>query len=79
MGVLAAKNSSPIVLAGNKFDTTQKDVLNTKTIDKVTQIGGLGNENVVEDILDIQEETKYTVETIDELNAAIKEQMQMIL
>ncbi len=54
-------------------------MLNTKTIDKVTQIGGLGNENVVEDILDIQEETKYTVETIDELNAAIKEQMQMIL
>lgn len=72
VGVLAAKNSSPIVLAGNKLDTTQKDVLNTKIIDKVTQIGGLGNENVVEDILDIQEETKYTVETIDELNAAIK-------
>ncbi len=72
VGVLAAKNSSPIVLAGNKLDTTQKDVLNTKVIDKVTQIGGLGNENVVEDILDIQEETKYTVETIDELNVAIK-------
>lgn len=72
VGVLAAKNSSPIVLAGNKLDTIQKDVLNTKIIDKVTQIGGLGNENVVEDILDIQEETKYTVETIDELNVAIK-------
>ncbi|MCC0749637.1 cell wall-binding repeat-containing protein [Clostridioides sp. ZZV13-5731] len=72
VGVLAAKNSSPIVLAGNKLDTTQKDVLNTKIIDKVTQIGGLGNENTVEDILDIQEETKYTVETIDELNVAIK-------
>ncbi|EQE32905.1 cell wall binding repeat 2 family protein [Clostridioides difficile CD38] len=72
VGVLAAKNSSPIVLAGNKLDTVQKDVLNTKIIDKVTQIGGLGNENVVEDILDIQEETKYTVETIDELNVVIK-------
>ncbi|MCC0646914.1 cell wall-binding repeat-containing protein [Clostridioides sp. ZZV15-6598] len=72
VGVLASKNSSPIVLAGNKLDTTQKDVLNTKIIDKVTQIGGLGNENVVEDILDIQEETKYTVETIDELSVAIK-------
>lgn len=47
MGVLAAKNSSPIVLAGNKLDTTQKDVLNTKVIDKVTQIGGLGNEDAV--------------------------------
>nr|UWI49384.1 cell wall-binding repeat-containing protein [Clostridioides difficile] len=72
VGVLAAKNDSPILLAGNKLDTSQKDILNTKIIDKVTQIGGLGNENVVEDILDIQEETKYTVETIDELNVAIK-------
>ncbi|HBF8686585.1 TPA: cell wall-binding repeat-containing protein [Clostridioides difficile] len=72
VGVLAAKNSSPIVLSGNKLDATQKDVLNTKIIDKVTQIGGLGNENAVEDILDMQEETKYTVETIDELNVAIK-------
>ncbi|MCC0734304.1 cell wall-binding repeat-containing protein [Clostridioides sp. ZZV14-6009] len=72
VGVLAAKNSSPILLAGNKLDIAQKDVLNTKVIDKVTQIGGLGNENVVEDILYIQEETKYTVETIDELNVAIK-------
>ncbi|SJT00398.1 cell wall-binding repeat-containing protein [Clostridioides difficile] len=72
VGVLAAKNSSPIVLSGNKLDATQKDVLNTKIINKVTQIGGLGNENAVEDILDMQEETKYTVETIDELNVAIK-------
>ncbi|MCC0680526.1 cell wall-binding repeat-containing protein [Clostridioides sp. ES-S-0005-03] len=72
VGVLAAKNDSPILLAGNKLDTNQKDILNTKIIDKVTQIGGLGNENVVEYILDIQEETKYTVETIDELNVAIK-------
>lgn len=72
VGVLASKNDSPILLAGNKLDTNQKDILNTKIIDKVTQIGGLGNENVVEDILDIQEETKYTVETIDELNVAIK-------
>ncbi|NMS88311.1 cell wall-binding repeat-containing protein [Clostridioides difficile] len=72
VGVLAAKNDSPILLAGNKLDTNQKDILNTKIIDKVTQIGGLGNENVVEDILDVQEETKYTVETIDELNVAIK-------
>lgn len=72
VGVLAAKNDSPILLAGNKLDTNQKDILNTKIIDKVTQIGGLGNENVVGDILDIQEETKYTVETIDEMNVAIK-------
>ncbi|CZR98307.1 N-acetylmuramoyl-L-alanine amidase LytC precursor [Clostridioides difficile] len=72
VGVLAAKNSFPIVLAGNKLDTTQKDVLNTKIIDKVTQIGGLGNEDAVKSIIDMQEKTKYTVETIAELNVAIK-------
>ncbi|HFL2489563.1 cell wall-binding repeat-containing protein [Clostridioides difficile] len=72
VGVLAAKNSSPIILAGNKLDTTQKDVLNTKIIDKVTQIGGLGNEDAVRSIIDMQEKTKYTVETIEELNVAIK-------
>ncbi|VHV33512.1 cell surface protein [Clostridioides difficile] len=72
VGVLASKNGSPILLAGNKLDSSQKDVLNTKIIDKVIQIGGLGNENVVEDVIDMQEETKYTVETIDELNVAIK-------
>ncbi|MCC0631272.1 cell wall-binding repeat-containing protein [Clostridioides sp. ZZV15-6388] len=72
VGVLAAKNSSPIVLAGSKLDTTQKDVLNTKIIDKVTQIGGLGNEDVVDNIIDIQEKTKYTVETIEEFDVAMK-------
>ncbi|MBH9787686.1 cell surface protein, partial [Clostridioides difficile] len=60
------------LLAGNKLDSSQKDVLNTKIIDKVIQIGGLGNENVVEDVIDMQEETKYTVETNDKLNVAIK-------
>ncbi|HFL3558306.1 TPA: cell wall-binding repeat-containing protein [Clostridioides difficile] len=72
VGVLAAKNSSPIILAGNKLDTTQKDVLNTKIIDKVTQIGGLGNEDAVKNIIDMQEKTKYAVETIDELQVAIR-------
>lgn len=72
VGVLASKNGSPIIIAGNKLDTTQKDILNTKLIDKVTQIGGLGNENVVDNIIDIQEKTKYTVETIEEFYVAMK-------
>ncbi|CZR74363.1 TPA: cell wall-binding repeat-containing protein [Clostridioides difficile] len=72
VGVLASKNGSPILLAGNKLDSSQKDVLNTKIIDKVTQIGGLGNEDVVDNIIDIQEKTKYTVETIEEFYVAMK-------
>ncbi|MDO0469776.1 cell wall-binding repeat-containing protein [Clostridioides difficile] len=72
VGVLAAKNSSPVILVGNKLDSTQKDVLNTKIFSTVTQVGGMGNENAYKDILDMQQETKYTVETIEELNSALK-------
>ncbi|MBY1664511.1 cell wall-binding repeat-containing protein [Clostridioides difficile] len=72
VGVLAAKNSSPILLAGNKLDTTQKNVLNTKIIDSVIQVGGLGNEESVKNIVDMQEKTKYIVETVDELYVAVK-------
>lgn len=72
VGVLAAKNNSPVVLVGNKIDSIQKDVLNTKIFSTVTQVGGIGNENVYKDILDMQEETKYTVETIEELDSALK-------
>ncbi|EGT4533342.1 TPA: cell wall-binding repeat-containing protein [Clostridioides difficile] len=72
VGVLAAKNNSPIVLVGNKLDVLQRDILNTKIFDKVIQVGGMGNESVVEDFMDIQEETRYTVETVEELNSALK-------
>ncbi|KPI49307.1 cell surface protein [Clostridioides difficile] len=72
VGVLAAKNNSPVILVSNQLDATQKDVLNTKTIDRVIQVGGLGNEDSVKTIVDMQEKTKYTVETMDELYVAIK-------
>ncbi|HGS9636053.1 TPA: cell wall-binding repeat-containing protein [Clostridioides difficile] len=72
VGVLAAKNNSPVALVGEKLESSQKDVVNTKQFDKIIQVGGNGNENVVKDIIDMQEETKYTVETVEELNVAIK-------
>lgn len=72
VGVLAAKNSAPIALVGNNLDSIQKDVLNTKTFNKITQVGGLGNENAVKDIMDMQEETSYIVKNVDELNVAMK-------
>ncbi|WP_315986427.1 cell wall-binding repeat-containing protein [Clostridioides difficile] len=72
VGVLAAKNNFPVVLVGNKIDSIQKDVLNTKIFSTVTQVGGIGNENIYKDIFDMQEKTKYTVETIEELNSVLK-------
>ena len=40
VGVLAAKTNSPIVLAGNSLSVSQKNVLSSKEIDKVVQVGG---------------------------------------
>ncbi|HFL2414251.1 TPA: cell wall-binding repeat-containing protein [Clostridioides difficile] len=72
VGVLAAKNNSPVALVGSMLDSTQKDTLNTKKFEKVTQVGGLGNEHVVDEIVDMQEETIYTAKSIDALDVAIK-------
>lgn len=72
VGVLAAKNNSPVALVGSMLNSTQKDTLNTKNFEKVTQVGGLGNEYSVDEIIDIQEETIYTVKNIDALDVAIK-------
>ncbi|HFL2404049.1 TPA: cell wall-binding repeat-containing protein [Clostridioides difficile] len=72
VGVLAAKNSSPVVLVGNSLDSSQYDVLNTKSFDNIVQVGGNGNEDAVKDILDLQEETIYRVKTADELDVALR-------
>ena len=72
VGVLASKNSSPVVLVGKELDSAQKDIMNTKIFDKITQVGGLGNESATKSIADMQEQTKYTVESIEELNVALK-------
>ncbi|HBE9250817.1 TPA: cell wall-binding repeat-containing protein [Clostridioides difficile] len=72
VGVLASKNSSPVVLVGEELDSAQKDIMNTKIFDKITQVGGLGNESATKSIADMQEQTKYTVESIEELNVALK-------
>ena len=50
VGVLAAKNSSPVLLAGNKLDSVQKDILDTKIFDKITQVGGNGNESAFNEL-----------------------------
>ncbi|MCC0660872.1 cell wall-binding repeat-containing protein [Clostridioides sp. ZZV14-6154] len=72
VGVLASKNSSPVVLVGEELDSSQKDIINTKIFDKITQVGGLGNESATKNIADMQEQTRYTVESIEELNVALK-------
>lgn len=71
VGVLAAKNNSPILLVSNNLNNTQEDIINTKSFKSLTQVGGDGNEVAFDQLIDIQLEKVYNVSTIDELNKAI--------
>ena len=54
VGVLAAKNDSPVIIVGNKLSEMQKDVTNTKSFNTVTQVGGNGNENAFNELKTMQ-------------------------
>lgn len=45
VGVLAAKENSPVVIVGDKLDAKQEKLLSSKNPKEVTQVGGNGNEN----------------------------------
>lgn len=53
VGVLAAKEESPVVITGKTLSTGQKNVLAKKDSKEVTQVGGKGNEGVFESIISI--------------------------
>ena len=71
VGVLAAKNDSPVIIVGNKLNQMQKDVTNTKSFKTVTQIGGNGNETAFGELKTMQAVTTYNVTTVKELNEAL--------
>ena len=71
VGVLAAKNDSPVIIVGNKLNQMQKDVTNTKSFDTVTQVGGSGNETAFDELKTMQGITVYEVKTVAELNNAL--------
>ena len=71
VGVLAAKNDSPVIIVGNKLNQMQKDVTNTKNFKTVTQIGGNGNETAFGELKTMQAVTTYNVTTVKELNDAL--------
>ena len=53
VGVLAAKENSPLVIVGDKLDIKQEEVLKSKTPKAVTQVGGNGNENAFSQIVNM--------------------------
>jgi putative cell wall-binding protein len=71
VGVLAAKNDSPVILVGKNLSQGQKDVTNTKTFKTITQVGGGSNEASFNELKTLQEVTTYNVSTVAELNEAM--------
>ncbi|MCC0660500.1 cell wall-binding repeat-containing protein [Clostridioides sp. ZZV14-6154] len=63
IGVLAAKENSPVIISNGTLANSQKDFIKNKDIKEVTQVGGGDNQKAFEDILklkdvDIRNKTK---------------------
>lgn len=71
VGVLAAKNDSPVLLVGKNLSQGQKDVTNTKTFKTITQVGGGSNEASFNELKTMQGVTTYNVSTVAKLNEAM--------
>ena len=71
VGALAAKNGAPVLIASKKLSEKQIDVINTKKIDTITQVGGKGNEGAFNQLKDIEKEDVYEVGTVEELKEAL--------
>lgn len=54
VGVLAAKNNSPVLIVSNKLSNRQHDVVKSKDINIVTRVGGNGNESAFEEVKELQ-------------------------
>ena len=72
VGVIAAKNGAPVLIASKKLNAKQEAVVNTKKVDTITQVGGNGNEGAFNHLKDIEKEVTYKVETVEELNEALE-------
>ena len=59
VGVLAAKNQSPVVIVSDKLSDNQKQVLNTKNIEAIFQVGGKGNELAFDELKSSQKADNY--------------------
>lgn len=71
VGVLAAKNSSPVVIVGSKLSDNQKSLFKNKVIKTITQVGGNGNEDAIEEIKSTQTSINYEVNNKEDLNTVL--------
>ncbi|MCC0705819.1 cell wall-binding repeat-containing protein [Clostridioides sp. ES-S-0190-01] len=50
VGVLAGKNKSPVMIVEKSLDESQKTLVKSKKFDKITKVGGNGNEDAFNEI-----------------------------
>ena len=72
VGVLAAKNDSPVLIASKNLNAKQVNVINTKEVSNIVQVGGKGNEGAFNQLKDIEETDVYEVGTVEELKEALE-------
>ena len=71
VGALAAKNGAPVLIASKKLSEKQIEVINTKRIDTITQVGGNGNEKAFGELKEIEKEVVIKVKSELELQEAL--------
>lgn len=54
VGVLAAKESSPVLIVGNSLSSSQKTLFTNKSANTITQVGSGGNENAFNELKALQ-------------------------
>ena len=72
VGSLAAKNGAPVLIAYKKLNEKQINVINTKKISTITQVGGNGNEKAFGELKEIEKSETIKVKNEAELQEALK-------
>ena len=72
VGALAAKNGAPVLIASKKLSANQTNVVNTKKIATITQVGGKGNEGAFSQLKEIEKAEVIKVKNEAELQEALK-------
>lgn len=72
VGALAAKNGAPVLIASKKLNANQINVINTKKIATITQVGGEGNEKAFNELKEIEKAEVIKVKNEAELQEALK-------
>ena len=72
VGSLAAKNGAPVLIASKKLNEKQINVINTKKISTITQVGGNGNEKAFDELKEIEKSETIKVKNEAELKEALK-------